>query len=78
MSNPLDFSCDTRRTGKGAQLSPRLRTIASLIRYLWVNARGSQIAEFAIAIPFLMVIVVGIFDFGTAFNTKDESHERRE
>jgi len=33
---------------------------------------GSALVEFAIALPLLVVIVVGIFDFGAAFNTKQE------
>jgi Flp pilus assembly protein TadG len=41
-----------------------------LIQLLRKEASGSQIAEFAIGLPFLMVILVGIFDFGQAFNTK--------
>lgn len=36
------------------------------------DATGSQIVEFAIALPLLMVLVVGIFDFGTAFNIKQK------
>lgn len=40
------------------------------IQLLRKEASGSQIAEFAIGLPFLMVILVGIFDFGQAFNTK--------
>jgi Flp pilus assembly protein TadG len=35
-----------------------------------VDARGSQLLEFAVALPLLVVFVVGIFDFGGAFNTK--------
>ena len=31
---------------------------------------GSQLVEFAVALPLLVVIVVGIFDFGQAFNLK--------
>ena len=34
--------------------------------------KGSSLVEFAIAIPLLVVLVVGIFDFGGAFNTKQE------
>jgi Flp pilus assembly protein TadG len=36
------------------------------------DATGSQIVEFAIALPLLMVLVVGIFDFGSAFNVKQK------
>jgi Flp pilus assembly protein TadG len=34
------------------------------------DAAGSQLLEFAVALPLLVVFVVGIFDFGGAFNTK--------
>jgi Flp pilus assembly protein TadG len=30
-------------------------------------AQGSQIAEFALALPLLMVFLIGITDFGAAF-----------
>jgi Flp pilus assembly protein TadG len=33
---------------------------------------GAAIAEFAVALPLLIVLVVGIFDFGGAFNLKQE------
>jgi Flp pilus assembly protein TadG len=33
---------------------------------------GSQIAEFAVALPLLLVMVVGIFDFGNAYNIKQK------
>lgn len=36
------------------------------------GTRGSQIAEFAVALPLLLVLVVGIFDFGNAFNLKQK------
>ena len=34
------------------------------------DTRGSQLLEFAVALPLLVVFVVGIFDFGGAFNLK--------
>jgi Flp pilus assembly protein TadG len=34
------------------------------------DASGSQLLEFAVALPLLVVFVVGIFDFGGAFNLK--------
>jgi Flp pilus assembly protein TadG len=34
------------------------------------GASGSQIAEFAVALPLLLIMVVGIFDFGNAYNIK--------
>jgi Flp pilus assembly protein TadG len=33
---------------------------------------GSQLLEFAVALPLLVVFVVGIFDFGAAFNLKQK------
>jgi TadE-like protein len=33
---------------------------------------GAAIVEFAVALPLLIVLVVGIFDFGGAFNVKQE------
>ncbi|HXZ31413.1 MAG TPA: TadE family protein [Terriglobales bacterium] len=35
-------------------------------------ASGAAIVEFAVALPLLIVLVVGIFDFGGAFNLKQE------
>lgn len=34
------------------------------------NERGAQIVEFAVALPLLVVFVVGIFDFSNAFTLK--------
>lgn len=36
------------------------------------RAEGAQILEFAVALPLLVVFVVGIFDFGDAFNVKQK------
>jgi Flp pilus assembly protein TadG len=36
------------------------------------DASGSQLLEFAVALPLLVVFVVGIFDFGAAFNVKQK------
>ena len=52
------------------------KQIAQNLRRQWrllaSDARGSQIAEFAVALPLLLVLVVGIFDFGNAFNLKQK------
>jgi hypothetical protein len=37
-----------------------------------VSDRGSQIVEFAVALPLLVVFVVGIFDFSGAFTQKQK------
>lgn len=41
-------------------------------RGLWAGAAGSQIVEFAVSLPLMLVLVVGIFDFGNAFNLKQK------
>jgi Flp pilus assembly protein TadG len=39
---------------------------------LWGDTQASQIVEFAFTIPLLVVFVVGIFDFGSAFAVKQK------
>lgn len=39
---------------------------------LFASVEASSLAEFAVALPLLVVLVVGIFDFGGAFNQKQE------
>lgn len=48
-----------------ASRMPRLRSLLT-------DTRATQIAEFAVALPLLMVMVVGIFDFGNAYNLKQK------
>lgn len=47
-----------------------------LIARLWFllcgNSTGSQIVEFAVSLPLLLVLAVGIFDFGNAYNLKQK------
>jgi Flp pilus assembly protein TadG len=42
------------------------------LRSLFADGNASQIAEFAVALPLLMVMVVGILDFGNAYNLKQK------
>ncbi|HVO79605.1 MAG TPA: TadE/TadG family type IV pilus assembly protein [Terriglobales bacterium] len=47
----------------------------SYLRRTWSQIAGteaSQLVEFAVALPLLVVFVVGIFDFGQAFNLKQK------
>ena len=39
---------------------------------LAAGTRGAQILELAVALPLLVVFVVGIYDFSQAFNTKEK------
>jgi Flp pilus assembly protein TadG len=41
-------------------------------RELSADSHGAQILELAVALPLLLVFVVGIYDFGQAFNTKEK------
>jgi Flp pilus assembly protein TadG len=48
-------------------------------RRLWAGDEGAQIAEFALVLPLLTVLAIGVFDFGSAFNTKQRIvHAARE
>ncbi len=49
----------------------RMRNLTSLLTFLGVT-EASSLAEFAISLPLLVVLVVGIFDFGGAFNQKQQ------
>jgi len=44
----------------------------SLSHFLFADVAASQMAEFAVCLPLLVVVVVGIFDFGEAFNVKQK------
>ena len=52
------------------------RTVLSsglkLIKRMGNSVQGSQIVEMAVGLPFMMVLLVAIFDFGQAFNTKQK------
>ncbi len=43
---------------------------AYAIAHSLATTEGSQIVEFAVALPLLVVLIVGIFDFGSAFTVK--------
>jgi Flp pilus assembly protein TadG len=47
------------------------RNFKSVLRALG-STQASQLLEFAVALPLLVVFVVGIFDFGGAFNLKQK------
>lgn len=57
----------SRDESRCRQMKTRVRQFGSLLR---LEAQASQIVEFAVALPLLVVFVVGIFDFGNAFNLK--------
>ena len=48
------------------------RGLVTLGRHVGADNRASQVAEFAVSLPLLVVFVVGIFDFGGAFTLKQK------
>jgi Flp pilus assembly protein TadG len=52
----------------GRKIALVQRVTAAICR----ETSGSQIAEFAVALPLLLIMVVGIFDFGNAYNIKQK------
>ena len=36
------------------------------------SEHGQTLVEFALILPILLVLVIGIFDFGSAFNSKND------
>jgi len=49
-----------------------LTRIAHWLRFLLDDTGGTQIVEFAVVLPLLMVVTVGIYDFGAAFTVKEK------
>src|ERR1700679_1030226 len=50
------------------RLALLLRSLRSPLR----NTDAAALIEFAVSLPLLVVLVIGIFDFGGAFNLKQE------
>src|ERR1700723_322002 len=53
-------------------LSSRTKQGISGLLSLLRETEAAAIIEFAVALPLLVVLIVGIFDFGCAFNLKQE------
>lgn len=52
--------------------SKSLTRISHWLRFLLHDTGGTQIVEFAVVLPLLMVVTVGIYDFGSAFTVKEK------
>lgn len=48
------------------------RTNTAVRRFAWSGEDATQLAEFAVTLPLLVVFVVGIFDFSGAFTLKQK------
>ena len=55
---------------RGIQFGTRKATAKRRMAAFLNDANGSQIAEFAVALPLIIVFVVGIYDFSQAFGLK--------
>jgi len=68
-------AAELRMTGRLANAARENRACRGLrlaFPACWRSAEAAALAEFAVALPLLIVLVVGIYDFGAAFNTKQE------
>ncbi len=55
-----------------SSLVPRLHNLSEVARAFLCQTEGSAILEFAVALPLLVVFIVGIYDFSGAFNDKQK------
>jgi len=58
------------RKDPGAPLPPAALSQASRLLRAAARTEGAQLLEFALSLPFLLVFLVGIIQFGSAFNLK--------
>ena len=69
----LAHSVSPRANGDSVICFPHLRNLFNRVaRSGWRNDHAAQLVEFAVALPLLVVFVVGIFDFSNAFTIKQK------
>lgn len=70
----MTFLAFLRRVRLGGQATSLFSRVANVVskRFDWRDERAAQIVEFAVALPLLIVFVVGIFDFSNAFTLKQK------
>src|SRR5580704_7347 len=58
--------------GKNKKMRSRLHNLHERLARRWWRDDASQMVEFAVTLPLLVVFVVGIFDFSNAFTLKQK------
>src|ERR1700704_3409668 len=59
-------------TADGKLVQTTGRALMQRTRALLRDTEGAQLVEFAFTLPLLIVVAVGIFDFGSAFTLKEK------
>lgn len=49
-----------------------MRKLTAVLCRLWHSDEGNELVEFAVTLPIIAVLLIGIIDFGMAFNRKQE------
>ncbi len=60
------------RRREGSRLPKKERTRSAIAMHARRDEQGSSLLEFAIVLPLLVVLTVGIYDFSNAFNTRQK------
>jgi Flp pilus assembly protein TadG len=71
-SHPSGGARDRARNAAAGSARASGNRGAALLRLFWREDRAAQMVEFAVALPLLMVFVVGIFDFSNAYTLKQK------
>src|SRR5262249_48954447 len=65
------YMADPRRWGAVRMTRPR-RSVVRCLRGAALHEKGQALVEFAIVVPLILLLVLGIVDFGLAYNYKND------
>ena len=65
-NNEMPDTCALRRSATDSSCQNRLKSALRWLR----ESSGAELVELAVALPLLLVLVIGIIDFARAYNTK--------